>query len=202
MTEKEKGTAGLFYNPNYDPELTRDREIVKDKCFEYNNIPPSHREERKAKMKEIFGGTKGEFLIESPFNCDYGYNTFIGENFYANHGLVILDTARVTIGNNVFIAPNCGIYCAGHPIDRQERNEGIEYALPVTIGDDVWIGGNVTILPGVTIGSDCVIGAGSVVTKDVPSGVIAVGNPCRVIRPVTPADKGKFPSIAKKFRRV
>lgn len=201
MTEKEKGAAGLFYNPNYDPELIRDRENVKDKCFEYNNIPPSKRKERKAKMKEILGGTKGEFLIESPFNCDYGYNTFIGENFYANHGLVLLDTARVTIGDNVFFAPNCGIYCAGHPIDKDERNEGIEYALPVTIGDDVWIGGNVAILPGVTIGSNVVIGAGSVVAKDIPSGVIAAGNPCKVIRPITAEDKGRFPSIAKKFAK-
>ena len=180
MTEKEKGKAGLFYNPNYDPELTKEREWVKDRCFEYNNILPSHREERKAKMKEILGGTKGEFLIESPFYCDYGYNTFVGENFYANHGLVILDTARVTIGDNVFFAPNCGIYCAGHPIDKDERNEGLEYALPVTIGSNV------------------VIGAGSVVTKDVPSGVMAAGNPCRVIREITEGDKGRFPSIAKK----
>lgn len=198
MTEKEKGAAGLFYNPNYDEELTREREWVKDRCFEYNSILPSKREERKAKMREILGGTKGEFLIESPFNCDYGYNTFVGENFYANHNLVILDTARVTIGDNVFFAPNCGIYCAGHPIDKDERNEGIEYALPVTIGNDVWIGGNVVILPGVNIGSNVVIGAGSVVTKDIPDGVIAVGNPCRVLRPITEADKGRFPSNAKK----
>lgn len=113
-------------------------------------------------MKEILGGTKGEFLIESPFNCDYGYNTFIGENFYANHGLVLLDTARVTIGDNV------------------------------------WIGGNVAILPGVTVGSNVVIGAGSVVTKDIPSGGVAAGNPCRVIRPITAEDKGRFPSVAQR----
>lgn len=198
MTEKEKGRAGLFYNPNYDPELTRDREVVKDKCFEYNNIPPSKREERKAKMREILGGTKGDFLIESPFNCDYGYNTFVGENFYANHNLVILDTARVTIGDNVFVAPNCGFYCAGHPLDKDERNEGIEYALPITIGSDVWIGGNVVILPGVTVGNNVVIGAGSVVTKDIPDGVIACGNPCRVLRAITEEDKGRFPSIAQR----
>lgn len=200
MTEKEKGAAGLFYNPNYDPELTRDRETVKDKCFEYNNIPPSRREDRKALMKKILGGTKGDFLIESPFNCDYGYNTFIGENFYANHNLVILDTAKVTIGDNVFVAPNCGFYCAGHPVIAEERNKGIEYALPITIGNDVWIGGNVIILPGVTVGSNVVIGAGSVVTKDVPGGVIAAGNPCRVIREITDADRERFPSIAAKKR--
>ena len=162
MTEKEKGKAGLFYNLNYDSELTKEREWVKDRCFENNNIPPSHREERKALMKEILGGTKGEFLIESPFNCDYGYNTFIGENFYANHGLVLLDTARVTIGDNV------------------------------------WIGGNVAILPGVTVGSNVVIGARSVVTKDIPSGVVAAGNPCRVIRPITAEDKGRFLSVAQR----
>lgn len=198
MTEKEKGAMGMFYDPNNDVELTKDRERVKDKCFEYNNIPPSRREERKRKMLEILGGAKGDFLIESPFNCDYGYNTFVGENFYANHNLVILDTAKVTIGDNVFVAPNCGFYCAGHPVDKDERNKGIEYALPITIGDDVWIGGNVVILPGVTVGSNVVIGAGSVVTKDVPSGVIAAGNPCRVIRPITEKDKGRFPTAAKK----
>lgn len=199
MTEKEKAKTGGFYDANYDAELAKEREQCKDKCFEFNNTPPSSRKRREEIMRTIVGGAKGNFLIESPFNCDYGYNIFLGENFYANHNLVILDTAKVTFGDNVFIAPNCGIYCAGHPVDAAERNEGLEYALPVTVGNDVWIGGNVVILPGVTIGSNVVIGAGSVVTKDIPDGVIAYGNPCRVIRKIDESDKGRLPKISCKL---
>ena len=125
-----------------------------------------------------------DFLIEQPFNCDYGYNIRIGENFYANVGCTILDVAPVTIGDNVMLAPNVNIYTAGHPLDAEIRNSGLEYAYPVNIGNNVWIGGNVTIVPGVTIGANTVIGAGSVVTKDIPANVVAVGNPCRVVRKI------------------
>lgn len=197
MTEKEKALAGLFFDNNNDPELIKEREDCKDKCFEYNNIKPSQRELRKQKMREILGRTGQNFLIESPFACDLGYNIFVGENFYANHNLVILDSAKVTIGNNVFIAPNCGLYCAGHPIDASERNRGLEYALPITIGNDVWIGGNVVVLPGVTIGNNVVIGAGSVVCKDIPDGCVAYGNPCRAVRKITKDDAQKMPKTAK-----
>lgn len=120
-----------------------------------------------------------------PFHCDYGYNIEIGENFFANYNCVILDGAKVTFGDNVFIAPNCSFYTAGHPIDVLQRNQGLEYALPIKIGNNVWIGGNVTVLPGVTIGDNTVIGAGSLVNKDIPSNVVAAGNPCRVIREIT-----------------
>lgn len=123
-------------------------------------------------------------MIEQPFLCDYGYNIHIGDNFYANHNLVILDGATVKFGDNVFVAPNCGFYTAGHPIDAAERNKGLEYARPITVGNDVWIGGNVCVLPGVTIGDDCVIGAGSVVVKDIPPHSVAVGNPCKVIKKI------------------
>ena len=116
--------------------------------------------------------------------CDYGYNIEIGENFYANHNLIILDAGKVKIGDNVFIAPNCNIYTASHPVDIIQRNKGLEYANPVKIGNNVWIGGNVTILPGVTIGDNCTIGAGSVVTKDIPANSIAYGNPCKVARKI------------------
>lgn len=130
-------------------------------------------------------GKIGEgLLIEQPFYCDYGYNIKVGNNFYANFNLVILDEASVTFGDNVFIAPNCGFYTAGHPIDAVERNKGLEYARPITVGDNVWIGAGVSVLPGVTIGDNCFIGAGSVVVKDIPPYSLAVGNPCRVIKAI------------------
>lgn len=128
------------------------------------------------------GRTGNELLIEQPFYCDYGYNIEVGENFYMNVNCVILDGARVTFGNNVFVAPSCGFYTAGHPLDIAQRNQGLEYARPIRIGNDVWIGAGVSVLPGVTIGDGAVIGAGSVVNKDIPPHTLAVGNPCRVIR--------------------
>ena len=127
-----------------------------------------------------------------PFWCDYGYNITFGENFFANHNLVILDCAKVTFGNNVFIGPNCGFYTAGHPIDFEQRNRGLEYAYPIKVGSNVWFGGGVQVMPGVSIGSNVVIGGGSIVTKDIPSNVIAVGNPCKVIREITEKDKETY----------
>lgn len=184
MTEKEKMLLGEIYDANYDEELIKDRYIVKDKCFEYNSIKPSDLETRKKLLKVILGKVKNEFLIEQPFMCDYGYNIEIGENFYSNHNLTILDANKVIFGDNVFIAPNCGFYTAGHPLDYKTRNQGLEYAKPIKVGNNVWIGGNVVVLPGVTIGDNVVIGAGSVVNKDIPSNVVAVGNPCKVIRTI------------------
>lgn len=128
-------------------------------------------------------------LFEPPFRCDYGYNIEIGENFYSNYNCTILDCAKVTIGNNVLFAPNVSLFTAGHPIDATLRAQEYEYAFPITIGNDVWIGGNTVINPGVTIGSNVVIGSGSVITKDIPSNCIAAGNPCRVIRDITEEDK-------------
>lgn len=133
-------------------------------------------------LRELLGRTGSELLIEQPFYCDYGYNIEVGENFYMNVNGVILDGARVTFGNNVFVAPNCGFYTAGHPLDIAQRNQGLEYARPIHIGNDVWIGAGVSVLPGVTIGDGAVIGAGSVVNRDIPPHTLAVGNPCRVIR--------------------
>lgn len=184
MNEKEKMLAGELYDANYNKELAEERQKAKDLCYEYNQIKPSNQEEKNKIMEEILGKTKGNFLIEQPFMCDYGYNIEIGENFYANHNLIILDGNKVKFGNNVFIAPNCGFYTAGHPIDPTLRNQGLEYAKPIEIGNNVWIGGNVVVLPGVTIGDNCVIGAGSVVVKDIPKNSIAVGNPCKVIKKV------------------
>lgn len=187
MTEKEKMLAGELYNST-DEGLANDRMNAKKLCHKYNNLEPDNYDERKSIMRKLLGKTKDSFLIEPDFRCDYGYNIELGENFYSNHNLVILDPAKITFGDNVFIAPNCGFYTAGHPIDVQQRNEALEYAYPITVGNNVWIGGNVAVLPGVTIGDNVVIGAGSVVTKDIPSNVVAVGNPCRVLREITEAD--------------
>ena len=146
-------------------------------------------EERNELLRSLFGSVKGNFFIEPPFRCDYGCNIEIGENFYANYNLVILDCAKVTIGDNVLIGPNVGIYTAGHPLHFELRNEEWEFACPITIEDNVWIGGNVVLNPGVTVGRNSVVGSGSVVTKDIPANVVAAGNPCRVIRESTDADK-------------
>lgn len=184
MTEKEKAKAGLLYNNNYDEQLINERMASQAACQEYNNLPVLDIEGRKAKLKSIIGEIGDNFCIEQPFRCDYGYNIHIGDNFYSNYNLIILDEADVIIGDNVFIAPDCGIYTAGHPVDYVLRNEGLEYAKSVKIGDNVWIGGGVKILPGATIGSNVVIGAGSVVTGEIPSNVIAVGVPCKPIKEI------------------
>lgn len=180
MTEKEKMLAGQIYDGNYNQELAKERLQAKDLCFEYNHLKPSDLENRKKIMKKLLGKTKQNFWIEQAFWCDYGYNIEIGENFYANHNLVILDGNKVIFGDNVFIGPNCGFYTAGHPLDVERRNQGLEYAKPIEVGNNVWFGGNVIVMPGVKIGNDCVLGAGSVVTKDIPKGSLAYGNPCRV----------------------
>ncbi len=185
MTEKEKSKEGLLYNPNFDEELINERNACKTLCQTYNRTEYSDSEKRSKIIRKLFGKTENNFLIEQPFWCDYGYNIEVGENFYSNHNLVILDGAKVSFGKNVFIGPNCGFYTAGHPINAKERNEGLEYAKAIQVGDNVWIGGNVVVMPSVCIGDNSVIGGGSVVTKDIPSNVIAVGNPCKVIKKIT-----------------
>lgn len=189
MTEKEKMLRGMIYDANYDAQLIEERLVCKELCRDYNDLRPKETEARRALLNRILGKVGGDILIEQPFYCDYGYNISVGKNFYANFNLVILDGAPVSFGDNVFIAPNCGFYTAGHPIDAEERNKGLEYAHPITVGNNVWFGAHVCVLPGVTIGDNCVIGAGSVVTKDIPSNSVAVGNPCRVIRKVDKTDK-------------
>ena len=185
MTEKEKCLAGILYDANYDQDLLHERDICKDVCFEYNNTKPTELHTKKELLRGLFGKTDGDFTIQAPFWCDYGYNIELGKNFYANHNLVILDGAKVSFGNDVFVAPNCGFYTAGHPIDAQRRNQGLEYAWPITVGNNVWIGAGVHVCPGVNIGSNVVIGAGSVVTRDIPDNVVAIGSPCRVLRKIT-----------------
>lgn len=182
MTEKEKMVRGELYDANYDEVLIAERKACKTLLHEVNSLSPLDDDRRYELLRKIIGRAKGSFIIESPIHCDYGYNIELGENFYMNVGCVILDEAKVAFGDNVFIAPNCAFYTAGHPLDIEQRNAGLEYARPISVGNNVWIGGNVVVLPGVTIGDNCVIGAGSVVTKDIPSNSLAVGNPCKVIR--------------------
>ena len=189
MKEKEKMIKSLMYDANYDVELLNDRNKAKDLCFEFNNMKPSENEQQIVILKNLLGKTRDTFTITAPFWCDYGYNISLGSNFYSNHNLVILDGAKVTFGDNVFVAPNCGFYTAGHPIDYERRNKGLEYAYPITVGNNVWFGAGVQVMPGVTIGDNVVIGAGSIVVKDIPSNCVAVGNPCKVIREITDDDK-------------
>ena len=181
-SEKEKCRAGELYDASYDPELLSERRSCKRLCSEYNRLAQLCCEEADSIVRRLLGRTGEHFLIEPPFFCDYGYNIEIGENFYANVNCVILDGAEVRFGDNVFIGPNCAFYTAGHPLDAGQRRLGLEFARPISVGSDVWFGGNVVVLPGVTIGDRCVIGAGSVVTRDIPAGCLAFGNPCRVIR--------------------
>ena len=193
MTEKEKRDLGFLYNPNYDEELQAEVLACNDLCHEFNAIKPSDRDSQRSLLKKILGKVGTFPTANTPFWVDYGYNTEVGDYFFANHNCQILDGAKVKFGDYVFIAPNCTFTTAEHALDTEQRNEGLEVALPITVGDNVWFGAGVTVLGGVTIGSDTVIGAGSVVTRDIPSGVIAVGVPCRVLRKITDEDRNYYP---------
>jgi len=182
MTEKEKMLAGEIYDANNDKELLAERDLCHQLCHELNQLSPTDSETNTRLVRCLFGRVGRGCVVTAPFFCDYGYNIEVGDNFFINMGCVILDEAKVSFGNNVFIAPQCGFYTACHPLDTERRNAGLEYAKPLTIGNDVWIGGHVTVLPGVTIGDGAVIGAGSVVVHDIPAHSVAVGNPCKVIR--------------------
>lgn len=188
MNQKERMLAGLPYKAWLDG-LPEERQECRRKLYQLNQLPPEEYGQIPALLKELFGKTGEQIFLELPFRCDFGSNIEVGENFVANYNLTILDVARVKIGSNVMIAPNVSIYTAGHPLHPDSRNSGYEYGIPITIGDNVWIGGNSVILPGVTIGSNVVIGAGSVVTKDIPDNRVAAGNPCRVIREITEDDR-------------
>lgn len=181
-TEKIKRDNQELYDANYDEGLKKEMLKAKDICYRYNMLNPSKMEEKEQLLKKLFGKVGFNIRIESSFYCDYGYNIYVGDNFYMNHNGVILDAGKVEFGDNVFIGPNCGFYTAGHPIDINLRNKGLEYAKPIKVGNNVWLGGNVVVLPGVTIGDNVTIGAGSIVTKDIPSNSIAYGNPCKVKR--------------------
>ena len=188
MNQKERMLAGLPYKAWMDG-LSEERLENKKKIYKYNNLEPGNFEAQDRLIKEILGKTGKNINIEAPFHCDYGYNIEVGENFFANYNFTVLDVGKVKIGDNAQIAPNVSIYTAGHPVHPDSRNSGYEYGIAITIGDNVWIGGNTCILPGVTIGNNVVIGAGSVVVKDIPDNVIAAGNPCKIIREITEKDR-------------
>ena len=188
MNQKERMLQNLPYKAWLDG-LPEERLACQKKLWEFNNLPPQRWEELPALLRSILGALGEQSVILPPLRCDYGSNIYIGTHTEVNYNLTVLDVGRVTIGDRVLIAPNVSIYTAGHPIHPQSRRSGYEYGIDVSIGDDVWIGGSVTILPGVHIGSGSVIGGGSVVTRDIPENVIAVGNPCRVLRPITEEDR-------------
>lgn len=183
-TEKEKMLSGQWYNP-LDKALSAERLAARKLQHQFNQSAPDEEPQRNKLLKQWLPNTGNHFYVEPPFSCDYGYNIKTGAKVFFNFNCVVLDVAPVRIGNNVFFGPAVQIYTVNHPLDAKARNSLIEQALPVTIEDDVWIGGGAILLPGVTVGKGSVIAAGSVVTKDVPAGVVAGGNPCRVIKPVT-----------------
>lgn len=164
------------------PRLVEMLAETREKIYDFNNLRPSQKAEQMAILRELLGRCGENLTVNQPFRCDYGRNISIGDNVFINFNMTILDEAEVTIGNNVFIGPNVSIYTPCHPLDADERNTGVEWAEPVTIGNDVWIGGNTVILPGVTIGDGAVVGAGSVVSRDVPEASLVVGCPAHVVR--------------------
>jgi maltose O-acetyltransferase len=186
MTEKEKMLKGLPYDAS-DSAIRESFHKAKDLLKSYNGTGTRETEKRKEILGQLFGKAGNGVYVEPPFYCDYGENIYLGENVYMNVNCVILDCAKITIGSNVLFGPNVQIYAAGHPLQGKERvvdGKIVDFAFPVTIGSDVWIGGGAVILPGVTIGDNVVIGAGSVVTKNIPSNCVAVGNPARVVKPL------------------
>lgn len=190
---------GELYKLNDDKELNEDFMRARRLTRLFNSMTEEQMEERKEIIKELFKSTGENVHVEQTFHCDYGCHISVGENFYANYDCIMVDVCEVTIGDNVLLAPRVGIYTAGHPIDAGVRNEGLEFGKPVTIGDNVWIGANAVINPGVTIGSNVVIGSGSVVTKDIPDNVVAVGNPCTVLRKISEEDRNYWEKEKEKY---
>lgn len=188
MNQHERMVSGLPYIPGRDGlgELHR---ACLERLYHYNSLPPGRWDEQPRLLAALLGCCGEGTVIHPPFHCDYGFNISVGEHFFANFNLVILDVAPVEIGDNVLFAPNVSIYTAGHPLHPDSRNSGYEYGRQVRIGHNVWLGGNVVVNPGVSIGDNAVVGSGSVVTRDIPADSLAAGNPCRVIRQIGEADR-------------
>lgn len=181
------------YNPEYEAEIYK----CKEKCYRYNQLSPNDTKAQNKILSELLGKMGQNVMITPPFWCDYGYNISVGDYFYSNHNLIITDGASVTFGDHVFIAPNCCFTTAEHAIDPEMRKAGIELAKPIKIGNNVWIGAGTTVLAGAEIGDNTVIGAGSVVKGTIPANVVAVGVPCKVMRPITEEDKTRYPMYKK-----
>ena len=190
-SEKEKMLAGDLYRAD-DPQLHAEALNGRQTARLYNQTSELEREQRAALLPQIFKAIGDNSHITPPLYVDYGRNITIGQNFYANYDTIMLDVAPITIGNNVMFGPRVSLLTPGHPIDAEVRNSGLEFGKPITIGDNVWLGGSVTVLPGVTIGDNTIVGAGAVVTKDLPANVVAVGNPAKVLREITEADKAHW----------
>ena len=188
MREIEKMRAGIWYDANYDEELVRARRIAQDKYFEYNQIKPSDDEKRQEVLAEILGYTPDRVDVGQPFYCDYGTNIEFGSNVHVNLSCYFMDGAKIKIGSNCFIGPFTGFYTAAHAMAPEPRNQGLEQARPITVGDNCWFGANVSVMPGITIGENCVISAGAVITKDMPANSVIVGVPARVLREVNEND--------------
>lgn len=189
-TEREKMTGGEPFYTN-DPQLMEDKKNARILCSEFN-ASPEDEPLRRAMLKKLFGSCGDTIAVKPPFHCDYGYNIFLGDDFFMNFDCVFLDAAPIRIGKHCMIGPKTCIYAIGHPLEAEGRREKIGIPEPVTIGDDVWIGGGVTILPGVSIGDNTVIAAASVVTKSFPANVVIAGNPARIIKQLdgTPRSDG------------
>lgn len=199
MQDRERMLCQKLYDPYHSEK--RPWSLSRELLEAFNTLPYAQKNRRLPLLRELLGTVHEDTVITPPFYCDKGYNIHIGPHFYANTDLLILDEASVTFGSHCFLGPRISIYTACHPIDAEVRRTELEYALPVSIGDDVWIGGNVVINPGVHIGSGTVIGSGSVVTRDIPAGVIAAGNPCRVLRVIDEADHRYWKEQEAEYRK-
>ena len=197
-TQRERMLAGDLYmagGPELRTMINRSRRLVD----EFNHSTFDERSKRVEIINELFGQTGENVYIERPFRCDYGSHITVGKNFYANFECIMLDIASITIGNNVMFGPRVGVYTAGHPIDHDVRISGLEFGTPITIGDNVWVGASTVINPGVTIGNNVVIGSGSVVTRNIPDNVVAVRNPCRILRTITEEDKKYWTDLKEAY---
>jgi len=188
MNQKERMLAGLPYKASMDG-LPEEQMENKKRIYEYNLCPPDQTERIDRLIRAILGKAGKNINFLAPFHCDYGTNIEVGNNFYANYNCIILDVGPVIIGDNVMFGPNVSLLTAGHPVHPVSRNSGYEYGLGITIGNNVWLGGHTVVNPGVSIGDNTVIGSGSVVTKNIPENVVAAGNPCKILREITNADR-------------
>ena len=198
MTEQERMVSGRLYHPG-DEALSEARDRAKRLTWRYNQMDPTDWAGRTALLRELLGHLGEDSWIEPSFRCDYGVNITVGDAVFINYDCIFLDVAPITIGDRVLIAPRVCLYTAGHPIDAEVRGSGLEFGLPITIEDDAWLGGSVAVCPGVTISAKSIIAAGSVVTKDIPPNVIAAGNPCRVLRPITDDDRAKWETQRQEY---